>query len=150
MNLFLADCAAIEENVARIYRLMAQNAELSEELREVLHRLASDEDRQLEKVLFALRLSREDLIDEYRLPHDRIKELLRESHSILARLATEAFGENETLITMIRLERDFSQVHIETIAHFKEASMLKLFKSLAGNEESHHAIMNDYLRRLNH
>ena len=148
MNLFLADCAAIEENVAKIYRLMAQNQRLSEALRQTLLKMASDEDRHAEKLLFALRLSREEVIDEYRLSHQRIKQLLAESHAILARLTTHPFGEDEALITMIRLEREFCQVHVEAVAHFNDPSMRSLFESLAGDDESHRATLDAYLARL--
>jgi len=148
MKIFLADCAAIEENVAKIYRVMARNPKLSQELRETLVKMANDEDQHAEKIRFALRLSRESLISEYRLPLRRIKELLDESLAILARLATESFGENEALITMIRLERDFCQVHVEAVAQFKEPSMLKLFESLAGDDASHRATLDAFLTRL--
>lgn len=148
MNLFLTDCAAIEENVAKIYRLMAQNQRLSEALRQTLLKMASDEDRHAEKLLFALRLSRESVIDEYRLSHQRVKQLLAESHAIMARMTTQPFGEDEALITMIRLERDFCQVHIEAVSHFKDPSMRRLFESLAGDDESHRATLDTYLASL--
>lgn len=148
MNIFLAECAAIEENVAKIYRVMASHQDLSAELRETLLKMAADEDQHAEKLRFALRLSRENVIDEYRLPLRRIKELLAESHAILARLATEPLAEEQALITMIRLERDFCQVHLETVAQFKDPSLLRLFESLAGDDASHRATLDDYLARL--
>ncbi len=148
MKAFLADCAAIEENVARIYRVMAKNPEVSRELRETLLTLAEDEDRHAEKIHFALRLMREQVIEGYKLPYSRVKELLAESQGILNRMKTQPFGEEEALMTMIRLERDFCQVHVEAVAHFKDPKMLELFEALAGDDESHRATLDNYLARV--
>lgn len=148
MNLLLADCAAIEENVGKIYRTMAANEEISAELREILLKMADDEDLHAEKIRFALRLYREKVFDEVRLPHERVKGLLAETHTMLARLANEPFGEHEALMTMIRLERDFCQVHVEAVAQFKDPSLLKLFESLAGDDASHRETLDNYLARV--
>jgi len=148
MKAFLADCAAIEENVAKIYRVMAENPALSQELRETLITMAVDEDKHAEKIHFALRLSREKIIDKYKLPYVRIKELLTESQDILTRMKTEPFGEEEALMTMIRLERDFCQVHVEAIAHFSDPKMLKLFEALAGDDETHRETLDNYLAKV--
>ena len=148
MNQVLTDCAAIEENVAKIYRMMAANSEVSEELRGILHKMAADEDQHAEKIRFAQRLNREKVFDESRLPHQRVKELLADTHSMLARLAKEPFGEHEALMTMIRLERDFCQVHVEAVAQFKDPSLLKLFESLAGDDASHRETLDNYLNKV--
>ncbi|PLY06559.1 MAG: hypothetical protein C0624_04280 [Desulfuromonas sp.] len=149
MDMFLGDCAEIEENVARIYRLMAKNEAISDDLRAVLCKMASDEDKHAEKIRFALRLQREALFDRYLLPRQRVKELLEETDAILARLRSRSFGEQEAILTMIRLERDFCQVHVEAIAHFKDPQMLKLFEALAGDDASHRATLDAYLVEVN-
>jgi len=148
MKVFLADCAAIEENVAKIYRVMAKNTAISKDLRDILLKMASDEDQHAAKILFALRLSREAVIDRYKLPQQRIKDLLAESHAILARQLAEPSTEEEALITMIRLERDFCQVHVEAVASFKDPKMLELFEALAGDDASHRATLDGYLEKV--
>ena len=147
MNLVLADCASIEENVAKIYRLMATNPKISDELREILLKMAADEDQHAEKIRFALRLYREQVFGDIKLPQERIKQLLAETHSILAKLTTEPFGEHEALMTMVRLERDFCQVHVEAVAEFKDPAMLRLFESLAGDDASHRETLENYLEK---
>lgn len=148
MKAFLADCAAIEENVAKVYRVMAANPALSKELRDTLQSMANDEDKHAEKIHFALRLSREQIIDQYKLPYTRIKELLSESQSILTRMKTQPFTEEEALMTMIRLERDFCQVHVDAVAQFKDPKMLELFEALAGDDASHRETLDQYLAKI--
>ena len=77
-----------------------------------------------------------------------MKELQDESRQLVAELEKRSFSEEEALITMIRLERDFCQVHIEVVAQFTDPRMLKLFESLAGDDESHRQTLESYLARV--
>lgn len=148
MQIFMNQCAEIEDVVAQIYREMAATVAADDELKGVWLSLADDEDEHAREILLAKRMLKSEVLNEEWDSGSKIKELLAQAHELQKRVRRGGLSVRKALQLSLYLEEHFRQVHVLCTVDFCDDGLRRLFERLGKADQEHVARLTDCCRRF--
>lgn len=137
MRGFLNDCYKVETLAAAIYDRLAGDGSYSPRLRGVFRQLARDERNHAQQIDLVLQVPVEALDAAASVAGDVIDAAVRSAQEMLEALDRGPLNAEGALRLAVRMEDQFSLVHVNQGVHFYNPRVAALFAKLADEDRAH-------------
>lgn len=145
MRGFLNACYKVETLAAAIYDRLARNTSYSARLCAVFRQLARDERAHAQQIDMVLQAPVEALDSAPIVAGEVIDAAVRSAVEMLEALEREPLSADDALRLTVRLEKQFSLVHVNEAVHFYDPRVAALFAKLADEDRAHVARLRQCL-----
>lgn len=132
----LENCAEIEDHVARLYHLFAEQMSDIPEIQAMWRQTALEEEEHASQFRLAGRL-RGEAIEDVTIDESQIHRVLAAVNTVLARAHETRLSHEHALRLSIQIEEKLAEFHIGSVAIFCDESCARLFRNMMRNDQSH-------------
>jgi len=144
MQRFLRLCEEIEQVISQIYRHWQHAFSHDEPLSALWEKLADDELTHVRQVQLAQRVASEEVFSGSNTSMESLEKSLAMARQLLKDVKEKRILAAQALRAAIRIEETFSKAHLLNATNVTDASMKKMFQSLARADEEHVATLKNY------